>query len=71
MWVARRQDLGRVESGAFVIFTAENGSGFVRIIKPDYVEVAEGIGAPEGIVYVEHLMLGLDSVTYYGKDASK
>ena len=71
LWASRKNTpLRRVESGAFVIFTAENGSGFVRSIKADYVEVVEGIGAPEGIVYAEHLMLGLDSVTYYGRDVT-
>jgi hypothetical protein len=52
------------ESGAFITYIAVNGAGY----KPDLKEVAAIMGETEAkFDYVEHITLGLKSVTYYGK----
>ena len=68
-WASRENTpLGRVESGAFVTFVAVNGSGYVRIIKPEMKKAASLMSETEDLYdYVEHLLIGLRSVTYYGK----
>ena len=48
-------------------YIAANGSGYVRVIKPAMKAAASLLGgASERYDYVEHLLIGLDSVTYYG-----
>lgn len=68
-WASRgNTSLLRVENGAFITFIAGNGSGYVRIINPELKQAASLAGDPEAkFNYVEHLLLGLRSVTYYGK----
>lgn len=54
-------------SGAYITFIAVNGSGYIRIIPRDMKEVASFAGGTEKeFDYVEHLLLGLKSITYYG-----
>ena len=71
-WTSRENvELVPITSGAFVTFWAVNGSGYVRIIRPEMNEEVRKIGAMAGdpeekYDYVEHLLLGLKSVTYYG-----
>jgi hypothetical protein len=64
-------ELFPVSSGAFITFWAANGSGYVRVIKPDMKTEAKSmvavVGDPEAdFDYVEHLLFGLKSVTYFG-----
>lgn len=72
LWKSRQNvELIPIESGAFITYVATNASGYVRVIKPDMKsEVTKfgiALGEPEGTFdYVEHLLLGLKSVTYYG-----
>lgn len=72
-WTTRENvELIPSSSGAFITFMAVNGSGYVRIVKPEMRETVKKIGAMAGdpeekFDYVEHLLLGLKSVTYYGK----
>lgn len=68
-WKTRNNsELLMVPSGAFVTFVATNGSGYVRIIPPDLKEAASLMDETEKKYdYVEHLLIGLRSVTYYGK----
>lgn len=61
-----------ISSGAFITYWAVNGSGYVRVIKAEMIAELRQLGAmagdPEGQYdYVEHLLIGLKSVTYYGK----
>ena len=68
-WASRENTLlVRVDGGgAYVTFVAANGSGYIRVIKPESKSAAallDGAGATYD--YVEHLLLGLTSVTYYG-----
>jgi hypothetical protein len=68
-WASRENTkLLRVDSGAFITFVAPNGSGYVRIINPELKETASMMSeTEEEFDYVEHLLIGLRSVTYYGK----
>ena len=68
-WASRENTpLSPVESGAFITFVALNGSGYVRIIKSDLKQTASLMSETEKeFDYVEHLTIGLRSVTYYGK----
>ena len=67
-WASRENvQLTRIESGSYVTFTATNGSGYLRLIKVDAKKGAAALGGPEAeFDYVEHLLIGLRSVTYYG-----
>ena len=68
---ASRENLPLIEvdggEGAYVTYVAANGSGYVRVIKPEMKAVASLIGGANARYdYVEHLLLGFTSVTYYG-----
>lgn len=67
-WASRDNvRLVAVESGAYITYVAANGSGYVRVLKPSSKAVASAAGGAEAKYdYVEHLLLGLRSVTYYG-----
>lgn len=68
-WASRENvELARIEGGAFITFVALNGAGYVRIIKPEQKTTASLMSASErDFDYVEHALIGLRSVTYYGK----
>lgn len=72
-WTSRENvELIPIASGAFITYWAANGSGYVRVVKPEMKEEVKKIGAIAGDTeekfdYVEHMLLGLKSVTYYGK----
>lgn len=67
-WVTREnKEVLRKESGAFITFVAVDGSGYVRIISPEMKDAASLMAETElKFDYVEHLLIGLRSVTYYG-----
>jgi hypothetical protein len=67
-WASRENTpLSLVDSGAFITFVALNGSGYIRIIKDDMKQAASMMSETEkDFDYVEHLLIGLRSVTYYG-----
>lgn len=70
-WASRENTpLTAIDNGFFITFVAQNGSGYVRIIKNDKGvknTVAMMSETEKEYDYVEHLILGLRSVTYYGK----
>jgi hypothetical protein len=68
-WASRENvEMARVESRAFVIYLALNGSGYVRMIRPEFKKAASLMSpTEEQFDYVEHLLIGLKSVTYYGE----
>ncbi len=72
-WTSRENvELIPIASGAFITYWTVNGSGYVRVVKPEMKEEIKKIGAivgdpEEKFDYVEHMLLGLKSVTYYGK----
>ena len=56
-----------VQSGAFATFVATSGAGYIRVILPDRKEAASLMDETEKKYdYVEHMLIGLRSVTYYG-----
>lgn len=67
-WASRNNvELIPTESGAFITYVAVNGSGYIRIVKSDAKDLAEMMGETEKKYdYIEHLLLGLKTVTYYG-----
>jgi len=67
-WASRENArLQRVDAGAFVTFTAFDGSGYVRVTKKEKKAAASRVGSTEArFDYVEHLLVGLRSFTYYG-----
>ncbi len=69
-WTTRENvELLPKSSGVYITFLASNGSGYIRIIKSEMKKiVAQLLDATEKeFDYVEHLLLGLKSVTYYGQ----
>ncbi len=72
-WTSRENiELIPIASGAYITYWAVNGSGYVRVVKPELKEEVKKFGAMTGdpeekFDYMEHLLLGLKSVTYYGK----
>lgn len=68
-YLASRENvkLLRIDSGAFSTFVAENGSGYIRMVNSDFKNTASLMSETEAKYdYVEHLLIGLRSVTYYG-----
>jgi hypothetical protein len=67
-WASREnRPLVRLVSGAFVTYLAADGSGYVRTISPGLKAAASSMSQTEATFdYVEHLLVGLRSVTYYG-----
>ena len=67
-WASRENTaMVRVENGAFITYVAENGSGYVRVVGPGMKSAASLMGETEAkFDYVEHLLIGLKNVTYYG-----
>ena len=68
-WTTRENvELISLKSGACITFVASTGSGYVRIIDPEMKDVASFMGdTEEKFDYIEHLVLGLKTITYYGK----
>jgi hypothetical protein len=69
LWASRENiEVVRIELGAFITYVAVNGSGYVRTVAPGMKEAVSMMGRTETeFDYVEHLLIGLRSVTYYGK----
>jgi hypothetical protein len=68
-WASREnRELVRREAGAFITYIAPDGSGYIRLIAPGSKENASLMSDAEAKYdYVEHLLVGLRSVTYYGR----
>lgn len=67
-WASREnKPLVRIDAPNFITYMAVDGSGYIRVVKPDRKALASLLDeAAEAYDYVEHLLLGLRSVTYYG-----
>jgi len=72
-WATRENvELIPIAKGAFITFWAVNANGYIRIVKPEIKGIVKEFGSMMGdpeekFDYVEHLLVGLKSVTYYGK----
>jgi hypothetical protein len=67
-WASREnKELVRTSSGSFMTFMARDGSGYVRIIPPDRKAAAALMSETANKYdYIEHLLMGLVTITYYG-----
>jgi hypothetical protein len=67
-WATREnKEMVRYVSGAFVTYMAVDGSGYVRLIHQSAKDAASLMSPTEALFdYVEHILIGLRSVTYYG-----
>lgn len=66
-WASRENvEVFPMVSGAFTTYLAVNGSGYVRVSSPEARAGLKNAGEGEHD-YVEHLLLGLNSITYYGR----
>ena len=67
-WASRENvQLSRIDSGGFVTYVAQNGAGYVRVVKAEAKAAAALMsGTEERFDYVEHALIGLRSITYYG-----
>lgn len=65
-WATRENvELIPIQSGAYTIFIATNGAGYVRIIDPEAKKILSKKGE-QPYDYMEHLLLGLSTISYYG-----
>ncbi len=71
LWQSRKGlPLSKSISGAYVTYIALNGAGYVRVLSPEMRRLREQLPAAErenALVYMEHLVNQLGSVTYFGK----
>lgn len=66
-WASRRHvEMGAVRNGPFTTYVALNGTGYVRVFDRNVAGNTSVTPAKEQFDYVEHILLGLRSVTYYG-----
>jgi len=66
-WASRRHvEMGAVRNGPFVTYLALNGTGYVRVFDRNLGADTQVTPTEEQFDYVEHILLGLRSVTYYG-----
>jgi len=68
-WASREmKELALSRSGLYVTFHAVDGTGYVRVFAPALVPEPQSNTArdPSGPEYMEHLLLTLGSITYYG-----
>jgi len=56
LWASRgNRELTKSQSGAFTIFTENNGAGYIRVAR-----------AGDKILYTEHMGLALETISYWG-----
>lgn len=67
-WATREnREMLRIASGAYITYVAINGAGYVRVLDPKFKSAAGLVSETEvRFDYVEHILQGLVSVTYYG-----
>lgn len=67
-WASRKNtELVRVQAGAFITYIAVNGSGYIRIVAPGMKDAVSLMsGTEKQFDYIEHLTIGLRTITYYG-----
>ncbi|HET9439727.1 MAG TPA: hypothetical protein VFO52_06130 [Longimicrobiales bacterium] len=67
-WASREnREMVRVESEGFITFVAVDGSGYVRLFDPHRKSSTSlASGTEDKFDYVEHVLTGLRSMSYYG-----
>lgn len=66
-WTTRENlELIPIRSGAYITFVTVNGVGYVRTIDPE-IKNGSIAGESRSYDYMEHLLSGLSTITYFGK----
>ena len=68
-WTTRENvELIPIKSGAYITFLSITGSGYVRIIIPEMKKIVSLLGGTaKEFDYIEHLLLGIETISYWGK----
>jgi hypothetical protein len=70
-WANRNNtEMRRIEDGIYITFWAMDGSGYVRTLNETAREVFQSRARDDQVgqtMYVEHILIGLESITYYGR----
>ena len=68
-WKTREmKELTRHQSGLFVTYQAVDGAGYVRVdLSGGAIGDLKVPGSPSDIGYIEHIKLGLNTITYQGR----
>jgi hypothetical protein len=71
LWASRNNvPMVKHESGVYVTYVATTGSGYVRVLSPAMRRAVESLPPDQRdqeIVYMEHMVNQLGSITYFGK----
>jgi hypothetical protein len=71
VWASRNNvPLVKRESGAYITYVAANGAGYVRVLNPTMRKLREALPPEQRdkeVVYMEHLVHQMGSITYFGK----
>ena len=69
-WTSRKMtEMSRSESGVYITYTALNGSGFVKVYAEEMRRLIELLPEEDSrseVRYIEHVYLGLTTITYVG-----
>jgi hypothetical protein len=67
-WASRENRLMiRNEGPGYITYVAPDGGGYVKVLKPEMKRAVSLVNATEAAFdYVEHLPIGLSSITYFG-----
>ena len=68
-WASRENTpLTRIDGPAYTMFVATTGAGYVKVLQPEQRANASLFDpAAANYDYVEHILVGLGSITYYGR----
>jgi hypothetical protein len=72
-WASREnREMERFEYGAFVTFVAARGLGYVKLVKPNMKDAAALMSeTEEKFDYIEHIIQGLRTITYFGMNVTE
>lgn len=70
-WASRGDvPMQKIHDGIYITYLALDGSGYVRTLAPTAREVYQKLSPDDQLgqtMYVEHIIFGLESLTYYGR----
>ena len=62
-WTSREdRPLVKLRSGIYFLFIDPQGGGYIKMVNPEFSSLAD-----EEYTYVEHLITGIGSISYWGK----
>jgi hypothetical protein len=72
-WASREnRPMIRNEGPGYVTYVSPDGSGYVKILKPEMKSVVSMLKPTEAAFdYLEHMSLGLSTMTYFGSRSAK